>query len=95
MPDDRKRGASSTGIHAVIDRVEDNDVAVILLGDDEREQIDLPLALLPEGASDGDHLRINITLDPESRAAAEADIERLRDKLEKRSGTKGQKDFKL
>ncbi|HYY58434.1 MAG TPA: DUF3006 domain-containing protein [Pyrinomonadaceae bacterium] len=95
MPDDGKRGATSPGIHAVIDRIEDNDMAVVLLGDDEREKIDLPLALLPEGASDGDHLRISITLDPESRAAAEAEIGRLRDRLEKRSGTKGQKNFKL
>jgi Protein of unknown function (DUF3006) len=95
MPDDRNKEASNAGIHAVIDRIEDNDTAVILLGPEERAQIDLPVAFLPEGASDGDHLRIRITLDNESRAAAEDEIKRLQDELEKRSGTKGQKDFKL
>lgn len=95
MPDDQKRGASSTGIHAVIDRIEDNDMAVILLGDDEKEKIDLPVAFLPKDASDGDHLRITIKLDPRSRAAAEDEVKKKQDELEKRSGTKGQKNFKL
>jgi len=95
MPDDQQKGASSTSIHAVIDRIEDNDIAVILVGDDEREQIDLPVALLPDGASDGDHLRLTIRLDPESRSAAEEKVKKLQDELEKRSGTKGQKNFKL
>ena len=95
MPDDQKKGASSASIHAVIDRIEDNDMAVILLGDDEKEQIDLPISFLPEDASDGDHLRINITLDKDSRRAAEEKVGNLQDELEKRSGTKGQKNFKL
>lgn len=95
MADDQKKGASSTNIHAVIDRIEDHDMAVILLGDDEDEQIDLPKAFLPKGASDGDHLRITVTLDNESRRAAEEKGKELQDKLEKRSGTKGQKNFKL
>jgi hypothetical protein len=95
MPDDEKKGASPDGIHAVIDRIEDNDMAVILLGDEEREQIDLPIAYLPEGASDGDHLRITIALDRESRKGAEEEIRRLQDELENRSGTKGRKNFKL
>jgi hypothetical protein len=95
MPDDQKKDASSASIHAVIDRIEDNDMAVILLGDDEKERIDLPISFLPKDASDGDHLRINITLDKESRAAAEEKVKNLQDELEKRSGTKGQKNFKL
>jgi hypothetical protein len=95
MPDDQQKSASSKSIHAVIDRIEDNDIAVILVGDDEREQIDLPLALLPDGASDGDHLRLTIRLDPESRSASEEKVKKLQDELEKRSGTKGQKNFKL
>ena len=95
MPDNQEKGASAAGIHAVIDRIEDNDMAVILLGDDEKKRIDLPVAFLPEGASDGDHLRINITLDKDSRRAAEEKVKNLQDELEKRSGTKGQKNFKL
>jgi hypothetical protein len=70
-------------------------MAVILLGDDEKEKIDLPLAFLPKDASDGDHLHITIKLDPESRAAAEDEVKRKQDELEKRSQTKGQKNFKL
>lgn len=70
-------------------------MAVVRLGEDERHQIDLPLVYLPEDASDGDHLRITITLDRESRAAAEDEIRRLQDELEKRSSSKGQKNFKL
>ena len=93
MTNDRKK--ESAAIHAVIDRIEDNDRAVILIGDDEQEQIDLPTAFLPPGASDGDHLRISITLDEESRAAAEDEIRKLQDELANRSGTKGQKNFKL
>jgi Protein of unknown function (DUF3006) len=95
MTDDRKKDAPTATIHAVIDRIEDNEMAVILLGDDEREQIDLPVSFLPAGASDGDHLRITITLDAESRAAAEDDVRKRQDELEKRGGTKGQKNFKL
>lgn len=95
MPDDQKKGASSASIHAVIDRIEDNDMAVILLGDDEKDKIDLPVAFLPTDASDGDHLRITIKLDRDSRAAAEDEVKRKQDELEKRSGTKGQKNFKL
>ncbi|HEY6188181.1 MAG TPA: DUF3006 domain-containing protein [Pyrinomonadaceae bacterium] len=93
MTNDRKK--ESAAIHAVIDRIEDNDRAVILIGDDEQERIDLPTAFLPPGASDGDHLRISITLDEESRAAAEDEIRKLQDELANRSGTKGQKNFKL
>ncbi|HEX8773341.1 MAG TPA: DUF3006 domain-containing protein [Pyrinomonadaceae bacterium] len=93
MTNDRKK--ESAAIHAVIDRIEDNDRAVILIGDDEQEQIELPRSFLPAGTSDGDHLRISIALDEESRAAAEDEIRNLQDKLANRSSTKGQKNFKL
>lgn len=95
MPDNRKKDATSASLHAVIDRIEDNDMAVILLGPEEREQLDLPARFLPQGAGEGDHLRITITLDEESRAAAEEEVRRLQDELERRSTTKGQKNFKL
>ena len=88
MAADKQEHHSSKRIHAVIDRIEDNDMAVILLGDDEKEQIDLPVAFLPEGASDGDHLLITITLDAESRAAGEDQIRSLQERLLKRSGQK-------
>ncbi|MCA1849705.1 MAG: DUF3006 domain-containing protein [Acidobacteria bacterium] len=95
MPDDSPKRAPSVEIHAVVDRIEDGDLAVLLAGDDEKTKIDFPASLLPEGAGDGDHLRITIRLDEKSRAAAEDRVKGLLERLEKRGGTKGKKDFKL
>ncbi len=95
MPDKPQKRPSSVELHAVVDRVEDDRIAVVLLGDDEKIAVDIPLALLPEEATDGAHLRIRITLDGDSRKSAEARIKDLQDKLQKKSGTKDQKNFKL
>jgi hypothetical protein len=51
--------------------------------------------LLPEGASDGDHLRISISIDKESRDAAASRVKSLQDKLAQAGGAQDQKDFKL
>ncbi len=91
----RKQTSRAHGIHAVIDRIEDGDIAVVLLGDDNKQQIDLPVAFLPNGASDGDHLRISITLDKQTRAAAEENVKKMQDELTARSSTQDQKNFKL
>lgn len=91
----RKRNAQSKQIHAAIDRMEDNDMAVLLVGDDEKTQLDVPRSLLPEGAKDGDHLRITLTLDRSSRDAAQERIRRLQGELIQQSGTQDKKDFKL
>lgn len=93
--DDQTKRAASRQIHAAIDRIEDNKMAVLLVGDDEKTQVDLPLSLLPEGAGDGDHLRITIALDKESREAASSRVKKLQDKLSEASGAQEQKDFKL
>jgi hypothetical protein len=92
---DQMKRAASRQLHAAIDRVEDNKMAVLLFGDDEKTQVDVPLSLLPEGASDGDHLRITISIDKESRDAAASRVKNLQDKLAQASGTQDQKDFKL
>ena len=89
-----KRGAASRQIRAEIDRIEDNEMAVLMV-DGGRTQLDVPLALLPEGAGDGDHLRITISLDKESSDDASARVKRLQDKLAQSGGAEGQKDFKL
>lgn len=81
-------------IRAEIDRIEDGDVAVLIVGDG-KTQVDVPVSLLPEGASDGDHLRITITLDKESREAASARVKRLQDKLAAKGGAEDEKEFKL
>ena len=93
--DDQPKRASSRQIRAVIDRIEDDKMAVLLVGDDGKAQLDVPLALLPEGASDGDHLRITISIDKGSKDAAAARVKRLQDKLTKAGGAEEQKDFKL
>ena len=79
---------------AVIDRIEDGDRAVVQLGDDKSALVDLPVELLPDGASDGDHLTINVKIDRGSRASAEERIRALQERLEKRGG-ESKKDFKL
>ena len=93
MSDEKKR-ASSKRTRGVIDRIEDG-TAVVMFGDDEDKSVDLPAALLPAGASDGDHLNINITLDAESRKKTEESVKALQEKLEQRGGAQEQKSFKL
>jgi hypothetical protein len=95
MAEEGKSGKSKK-FGAVIDRIEDNEMAVVLVGENDGQlTLDVPTSLLPEGASDGDHLHINITLDKESRRAAEDSVRALQERLSQRSGTEGKKDFKL
>ena len=89
-----KRGVSRLS-SAVIDRLEDGGMAVLLVGEDGDTQVDIPTGLLPEDARDGDHLRITISVDRTSRAAAEDRIKRLQSELRAQSGTDDKKDFKL
>lgn len=95
MADDARRRAASKKIEAVIDRIEDGGIAILVFGDEAKATVDFPVALLPEGASDGDHLRIAISLDSESRATAEDRVRAMQERLEKRGGAQEQKDFKL
>jgi hypothetical protein len=70
---------------AVIDRIEDDRLAVLLVGQDERELL-VPLDRLPAGARAGNWLRVQLDQDrlidaeldeAQTRAAAE----RIQDKL--------------
>lgn len=54
---------------ALIDRFE-GDMAVVLLGEEEREAVEIARSYLPEGAKEGDILTIKIKL--ESRKTKEA-----------------------
>lgn len=85
MTDDTEKGGKSQKTRAVIDRIEDGGVAVVQLGDDEANLVNLPAALLPDGASDGDHLTITVKLERGERASAEERIKALQERLEKRS----------
>lgn len=93
--DEKPKRAAAKQTRAEIDRIEDGDVAVLIIGDDRKKQVDVPASLLPEGAAEGDHLRISITLDRESRAAASTRVKRLQDKLAAKGGGGDEKDFKL
>lgn len=90
MPD--KKSLRRT--RAVIDRIEDNGTAVLLVGEDEAK-VELPVSLLPEGAEGGSHVVISVSLDEASRKEAEARVKSLQERLEKRGGEGGRKDFKL
>jgi len=68
----------------VVDRIEDGGRAVLLVGEDEGEQLELPASMLPEGAEGGDHLNITVSLDRGSRQSAEDRIRALQEKLERR-----------
>ena len=57
MTKDDKEIGQTVEVNAVIDRIEDGAIAVLSLDDEKRSQIDLPIAQLPVGASDGEHLR--------------------------------------
>lgn len=67
---------------AVIDRLE-GDYGILLFGEDEIK-VDIPKALLPEGAKEGSWLIINFELDVEGemkqRERIENKLERLRQK---------------
>jgi hypothetical protein len=93
--DDQSKRAASRQIRAEIDRIEDGKMAVLLVGDDGKTQLDFPRALLPEGATDGDHLRITISIDKGSRDETAARVKKLQDKLAQKGGAEEQKDFKL
>jgi hypothetical protein len=66
-------------IGAVIDRFE-GDNAVLLVGKDERQAF-FPTADLPEGLSEGDYIRMEISYDAKATKAAMEESTRLLDEL--------------
>ena len=94
MPEEKRSGKGKR-TRAVVDRIEDGGTAVLHVGEDEGTKVELPASLLPEGAEGGSHLLINVSLDEDSRKASEDRVRALQEKLEKRGGGQGQKNFKL
>jgi hypothetical protein len=92
---DEKRGGRSKRTRAVVDRIENSGTAVLYVGEDEETKVELPVSLLPEGTESGSHLVIAISLDEGARKAAEDRVKALQEKLEKRGGGEGPKNFKL
>jgi hypothetical protein len=106
-PEERDDGLE---VRAVVDRIEDGDVAVLTLDDEAKSQLDVPRESLPEDAnSDGDHLLLKFDVDaksgerklksikaaPAARAAAEDRIKKMQERLARMSGADDKKDFKL
>ena len=92
---DEKKGGKSKRTHAVVDRIEDGGTAVVHAGEGEEVKLELPASLLPEGAGEGSHLLITLSLDEDSRKASEDRVRGLQEKLERRGGGGGRKNFKL
>ncbi len=67
-------------IKAYIDRIEGN-LAVIYLGDDQSDKIDLPIKFLPNGVKEDMHLKIIINIDSQSSKDVSKEVEDLRSKL--------------
>ncbi|HYP28810.1 MAG TPA: DUF3006 domain-containing protein [Blastocatellia bacterium] len=59
-----------------IDRVEDG-IAVVVLSDDDEVKFSLPAKYLPEGARDGDHLRLIFKVDERGREETKARVSDL------------------
>ena len=92
---DEKKTNKSKRTRAVVDRIENSGTAVLYVGEDEETKVELPVSLLPEGATDGSQLVIAVALDEGARKAAEDRVKALQEKLEKRGGGEGPKSFKL
>ena len=106
---EEEKVAQTVEVRAVVDRIEDGDMAVLSLEDEQQAQLDLPLARLPAGTSDGDHLRLTYALDPNTkqrtlkkvtrdkhaRDAAADRVRHLQERLEQLGGAQGKKDFKV
>lgn len=89
------KAKDSLEINLVVDRIEDGKHAVLTSADDEAISIDFPASLLPEGTTDGDHLKLRITRDATARDEATAKTQELLERLESRTTTPGKKDFTL
>jgi hypothetical protein len=69
-----------------LDRIEEN-VAVLLVRDEEIIKINIPLFLLPTGSKEGDILNIIITKDVQETEGAKERVSALLEKLQKKNKT--------
>ena len=63
-----------------LDRIEEN-IAVLLVRDEEKIKINIPLCLLPVGSKEGDILDIAITRDVQETEATKERVSSLLEKL--------------
>ena len=57
-----ERLAMKKSVSMVVDRIED-DRAALVLGDDEKVKLSLPVKFLPDGVKSGDHLEVTFKID--------------------------------
>ena len=69
-----------------LDRIEE-DIALLLVSDEEKIRINIPLFLLPEGSKEGDILDIAITRDVRETEDAKERVSSLLEKLKSKNKT--------
>ena len=67
-------------MRAFVDRI-DEEVATLLLGEDESVTVSLPVAWLPGSAREGMVLQVDFQLDPAATGVAQAETQSLLDSL--------------
>ncbi len=70
-----------------LDRIEEN-IAVLLVRDEETVKINIPLFLLPAGSREGDILDVTIVRDIQEAEDAKERVSALLDKLRNKKETK-------
>ncbi|MFW5998885.1 MAG: DUF3006 domain-containing protein [Bacillota bacterium] len=70
-----------------VDRIE-NDIAVLLIRPEEKEELQIPIRYLPEEVEEGDILKVDFTIDGEETKAAEKRVGNLINKLKNKDNTK-------
>jgi Protein of unknown function (DUF3006) len=75
----------TTGVSnkVVVDRIE-GDLAVLVLYDDDRVKLNVPVRCLPEGLREGDHLLMSFSDDRASRAAEKKRVDDLLEGLKRK-----------
>ena len=73
---------------AVIDRIEEN-LAVLLMGEDGSIKVNTPLILLPDGCREGDVLDISISKDEKATVEAKKRSKNLIEKLKRKGQDEG------
>jgi hypothetical protein len=71
-------------IKATLDRIEE-DIAVLLVRDEEKIKINIPLFLLPAGSKEGDILDITITKNIQETETAKERVSNLLEKLKNKN----------
>jgi hypothetical protein len=70
-------------VSMVIDRIED-DRAALVMSDDEKVKLSLPVKVLPDGVKSGDHLEVTFKIDRKRTEEVAAEVEDLLEKLKRK-----------